>query len=605
MGLVYRVNQILLNKEFALKTIDKNKMSEIAIRRFQQEARTAFALDHPSIIAVKDFGVLDDQTPFLVMELVKGETLGERLKRAGCLTLDQAIPFFVQVCFGLAYAHECGVVHRDIKPNNIMLLTGLPLATEGSVKIVDFGIAKFSEHEGGEMQSLTRTGEIFGSPLYMSPEQCSGFKVDHRSDIYSLGCVLFEALTGTPPFMGDNALSTMMKHLGEPAPTLKEASLGADFSQAIEDIVAKMLAKSPDRRYQNLGVVAHDLGALRRGESISGAAKSSPVAVQASRGRPVSMRRNSFYALMLGISMLSAVIAGVSGYMLHNFQNGGPRVQPKIESSQKEFVTNSPVPLDLDTDDRPAISTEELKKLLAQPQPDKRFALRNRKITDEAIELIASTSWIHLLTLHGCDISNASLARLAKLNLAGINFGESTFNDIGAGSLSVCQGLRQINATSTDLSDEGVIKLATIKSLIDVTLAHTKVTDKSLIELGKSRDLIFLKVDGAKQITNRGLMALEKMHLHELYLEGTQVDDAGMVYLSKIDSLKIVDLNRTRVTIDGIKELCRGSKNLKKISLYECPNLGQKELQSLQTAFPAIRFIDRPDKVLNGELLVR
>ena len=100
MGLVYRVNQIFLNKEFALKTIEKHLMSEIVIRRFQQEARTAFALDHPNIITVNDFGVLDDSTPFLVMELIKGETLGERLKRTGCLTVEEAIPIFVQVCFG-------------------------------------------------------------------------------------------------------------------------------------------------------------------------------------------------------------------------------------------------------------------------------------------------------------------------------------------------------------------------------------------------------------------------------------------------------------------------------------------------------------------------
>ncbi len=263
MGHVYRVRQILVNKELALKTIDRSSMSETAFRRFQQEARTAFSLNHQNVIRVTDFGLLEDQTPFLVMELVNGENLSERIKRAGTLSWKEAIPIFVQVCFGLAHAHESGVVHRDIKPSNIMLLDGIPLGAEGSVKIVDFGIAKCKSHEGGEIQALTRTGEIFGSPLYMSPEQCNGLAVDHRSDIYSLGCVLFEALTGTPPFIGDNALSTMMKHLGEPAPTLKEASLGNDFPPAIEEIVATMLAKSPNERYQNTANIAYDLGALK------------------------------------------------------------------------------------------------------------------------------------------------------------------------------------------------------------------------------------------------------------------------------------------------------------------------------------------------------
>ncbi len=261
MGLVYLVQQVLLNKEFALKTIDTRFLSDVVIRRFQQEARGVFALDHPSIIAVKDFGVLNDSTPYLVMEFIKGENLGERLKRTGCLTLEDAIPIFVQVCFGLAYAHELGIVHRDIKPSNIMLLDGIPAGQDGSVKILDFGIAKFSEREGGEIQALTRTGEIFGSPVYMSPEQCTGLGVDQRSDIYSLGCVFFETLTGAPPCVGENALATMMKHQVELAPSLAEASLGKQFPQAIEDIVAKMLAKSPDNRYPNLSLLLAISGA--------------------------------------------------------------------------------------------------------------------------------------------------------------------------------------------------------------------------------------------------------------------------------------------------------------------------------------------------------
>ncbi len=339
MGLVYRVNQIFVNKEFALKTIDKNCMSETALRRFQQEARTVFSLDHPNIIAVNDFGIWNDQTPFLVMELVNGETLGDRLARTGCLTLEQAIPIFVQVCFGLAYAHECGVVHRDIKPNNIMLVKGMPLGAEGSIKILDFGIARFAEHEGGEMQSLTRTGEIFGSPLYMSPEQCAGERVDHRADIYSLGCVFFEVLTGAPPCVGENALATMMKHLSETPLTLKQASLGADFPQGIEEIVATMLAKSPDSRYQNIGHIANDLGALKRGDSISGTAKQSGVEARAkakAKAKTISMPSTHFYALLLGI----AAIAGISGYGLDNLQNGG--WLPNWGQSSKEASAQKP-----------------------------------------------------------------------------------------------------------------------------------------------------------------------------------------------------------------------------------------------------------------------
>lgn len=333
MGVVYRVNQIFLDKEFALKTIDKRLISDVTIRRFQQEARAAFAVEHPSIIAVNDFGLLDDQTPFLVMEIINGETLGERLKKSISLTVDEAMPIFVQVCFGLAHAHNNGIVHRDIKPSNIMLLNGLPPGAEGAVKIVDFGIAKFGQHEGGEIQALTRTGEILGSPLYMSPEQCAGERVDHRADIYSLGCVLFEALTGTPPYVGENALATMMLHQTAPLPTLKEASLGTEFPQELERIVSKMLAKTPEERYQDLGMVAcRDLGALGRGESNSishSSAKSSQNQAPA-KTRTISMASSQFYALLAGIALL----AGSSGYLFSHVQSTEPPAQiPTIQKS--------------------------------------------------------------------------------------------------------------------------------------------------------------------------------------------------------------------------------------------------------------------------------
>jgi serine/threonine protein kinase len=259
MGTVYRVRQVFLNNDMALKLLDLAFVADsIHIRRFQQEAKAANSLNHPGLVKVHDFGLLDNGQPYLVMEMLEGETLSSYLKKNGALSLKEINALFAQVCFALSYAHSEKVVHRDIKPGNIMLLQGLSLDTEGSVKVVDFGLAKIAG-EGEGKQALTRTGEVMGSPIYMSPEQCSGATLDHRSDIYSLGCVLFEALTGTPPFIGETALRTMMQHQSDTPPTLKEASLGKDFPSSLERIVAKMLAKSPGDRYQDLGVVAHEL----------------------------------------------------------------------------------------------------------------------------------------------------------------------------------------------------------------------------------------------------------------------------------------------------------------------------------------------------------
>ncbi len=269
MGAVYRVTQLLLNVDLALKTLNTQKQNDTsAIRRFQTEARAAFSLKHPNLVNVHDFGALRNSYPFLVMELIEGVTLQQFIQKNGTFSPSDVQSIFVRLCFALSYAHQSGVVHRDIKPGNIMIKTGVPLADEGCVKILDFGLAKVMNTLNIDIESLTKTGDVIGSPLYMSPEQCSGAPLDHRSDIYSLGCVLFEALTGTPPLVGTNSLRTMMLHQTARVPTLREAALGREFPPNLELIVAKMLAKSPSDRYTDLGVVAMELSAVCSGKEL-------------------------------------------------------------------------------------------------------------------------------------------------------------------------------------------------------------------------------------------------------------------------------------------------------------------------------------------------
>lgn len=312
IGSVYKVEQIFLAQNFALKTLNTQKASDQLIRRFQNEARAASSLSHPNLVKVIDFGLLDGEQPYLVMDLVDGKTLSEHLKTNGVLSLEQIVSCFAQVCLGLSYAHDQGIIHRDIKPSNIMISGNQPFGSEGFVKVVDFGIAKLAYAEDGEAQSLTTTGEIFGSPLYMSPEQCSGLAVDYRCDIYSLGCVLFEALVGTPPFVGQNALSTMMLHQSQRAPTLKEASLGKEFPAELEHLVGKMLSKAPSDRYQNLGIVANDLAQISKGAPVLGV--SSEVKKHEKASEPLKMSRREFQMWLVATAVCSACVTWTIGY---------------------------------------------------------------------------------------------------------------------------------------------------------------------------------------------------------------------------------------------------------------------------------------------------
>ncbi len=318
IGSVYKVEQVFLGQSFALKTLNSQKASDQLIRRFQNEARAASSLSHANLVKVIDFGLLEGQQPYLVMDLVEGMTLSEYLQKNGPLSLEQVVGCFTQVCLGLYYAHDQGIIHRDIKPSNVMISSNLPFGADGFVKVVDFGIAKIAYAEDGEAQSLTTTGEVFGSPLYMSPEQCSGLAVDHRTDIYSLGCVLFESLIGTTPFVGQNALSTMMLHQQEPAPTLKEASLGRDFPPELEQIVGKLLEKSPADRYQNLGVVANDLAQLFKGAPVLGVKSDRKQSKKIDEPFRISQRQLQLWLILTAIG--SGLIGGGAGYYLAKMQ---------------------------------------------------------------------------------------------------------------------------------------------------------------------------------------------------------------------------------------------------------------------------------------------
>lgn len=334
MGSVYKVENTTSGNFYALKFLNKQQENDAAFKRFELEAKAANKLDHPNLVKVHETGLLPDGQPFYVMDLVEGKTLAELLVD-GTLPLETAVKIFIQVGFALSYAHSNGVIHRDIKPSNIMI----QFADEGKensqitedrsrgmvVRLVDFGIAKLTGHDEFSAQTLTRTGEIFGSPLYMSPEQCLGIAVDQRTDLYSLGCVFFESLIGTPPFVGETALSTMLKHQTAAADTLKSASLGKEFPKEIEDIVAKLLSKEPADRFQSAQEFTSELVAFDCGQSSAISNQSQPKALTLPERR-ASQSIFSAQKIWLSVWFTGLAAAGIAiGYFLpHPIQENAP-----------------------------------------------------------------------------------------------------------------------------------------------------------------------------------------------------------------------------------------------------------------------------------------
>lgn len=270
MGYVYHVRHSGLPREYALKTLSTDQITETAWLRFQIEAQSIAKMSHPNIITIHNFALHKaagrvDQ-PFYVMDLLVGTSLMEELRDNDALPLAQALSVFIQAANGIGYAHGKGIIHRDIKPGNIMLLKQ-PDASGASVKIVDFGIAKLTADSDLVQQHLTSAGEVFGSPFYMSPEQGLGKPVDARSDVYSLGISLFEALTGDLPFKANSAVDIMLMHQSTPVPSLSSAC-AVVFPESIEHVVRHMLAKEPSQRYQSMQEVVADLAAVAGGEPL-------------------------------------------------------------------------------------------------------------------------------------------------------------------------------------------------------------------------------------------------------------------------------------------------------------------------------------------------
>jgi serine/threonine protein kinase len=255
MGTVYRGTHVLMDKTVAVKVLRPSLAAdEKIVARFSREARAASKISHPHALSVTDFGEAEDGVVFLVMEYLSGKTLKEIIRQEGPLPLPRAVEILRQVGGALDAAHAEGVVHRDLKSDNIMLLSS---SGTDYAKVLDFGIAKIKEPEGAYDPALTAPDLVIGTPQYMSPEQCSQSPdIDARSDIYSLGVILYEMLVGHVPFIGDSPTTIMLKHLQQPPPSvLAERS---DVPEAIGHVVARALEKRPEDRYTTVGELVED-----------------------------------------------------------------------------------------------------------------------------------------------------------------------------------------------------------------------------------------------------------------------------------------------------------------------------------------------------------
>lgn len=581
MGAVYKVEQIFLRRMFALKTLHGQAFTDVAMRRFHKEAQAASKLNHPNLVKAHDFGVLENHQPFFVMDLVEGQNLSQYARKVGTLSIDEVLNIFIPVCFGLNYAHEQGVIHRDIKPGNIMLAFSPKEPGGYTPKVVDFGIAKMAENEDADSMTLTRTGEVFGTPLYMSPEQCTGVKVDHRSDIYSLGCVMYETLTGAPPFHGDTALNLMMKHQTAMPASLKEASLGREFPDALEAIIGKTLIKDPNSRYQSFLDLALDLANFKQQLSETSAVKkNSNATIRTVKDIPAlqmpaakeKVKKTPYYIVAACAGCL--IVGGLFGWMIAGKQkpvevekkaenplsdslkvkyeealNVGNERYLTLENASSDPVQIYKFPKSFDVGvfkfTHPTVRNDN--SIAAQ------FDVRVPLQADTYLKVPASRlySYPHLLKgFHSGDLGHLHITNDLSSKLEDVGF----VFDTSLAHVAELKSLKEIFVFGTPTTDKGLAFIKDLPQLDSIDVSETKVTAASIQTLKNFPEMRILGlkgVAGAKTLIPK--MTTSK-RLEILNLADNGLDDSDMNQLSKINNLHFLTVDSNpKISNEGIK----------------------------------------------------
>lgn len=623
MGIVYRVEQLSLNSQRALKTIPTDKLSDNVWQRFQREAKAACRLEHSSLVKVFDFGLLETVTPYYVMEIVQGQTLSARVKLKGTLNLEQCLSVFIPSAFGLAYAHDKKIIHRDMKPANIMFSEDNN-GKISEIKILDFGIAKLISDEN-LTNALTKPGEVIGSPHFMSPEQSWGAKIDARSDIYSLGCCMFEALTGLPPFIAKNAVQVIMMHQNSPPPSLAQTAPDKTFSDSIEQVVRVMLAKNPDHRYQSMDDLAQDLILIKSGKQPRFAQAQEKFSAQESNLTTAKQAAKAIAPITLSLEKVVAKVTPKSSEL----DNTGGEISDNTfdQLSESQTVTTKiwknfnyhalamAAILVFGTIGtlsilRPNQPTNKITKSSTNANPanasldplvlsNKPFSRSSQLPTGQKVIVfdfpkevslgtIYSLNGVHVIEAQGeVTIPEGELIRFRPSR----DFMKHTelfrkfkANQIGDLDLSnrliltdedLANIKHLVNIRKLDLSDSTVtpncaICLYGMKNLTELNITNTDINDKALANLPALRRLEVLEARELGHISNTIKAIAGSTRLHKLTLSNSAIDDNTVKLIGKDQNLEYLSLSENpAVTANGIKFLAP-LKRLSHLNLLNC-----------------------------------
>jgi len=540
MGIVFMARDSALDKAVAIKVLSLGDDAAV-LSRFQREAQMVSRLDHPNVVQILDFGVTVSNRPYMVMELVEGESLDAVLARRGRIPLGEALPVLIQIGRGLDHAHGRGVLHRDLKPGNVVVTR--TEAGEIQAKLLDFGIARPEDTDDSPAQALktlTRTGAIVGSPLYMSPEQAGAGSVDRRSDIYSFGCLMFKVLTGDVPLRGETAMETISIKTSMEAPTLTAA--GYPELAEVEKMVASCLALDPSDRYQNVSSLLEDLERLR----VDSPASHEPIDDEQWLAFAADKARSKWvpFALM-GLVIASGLVVALLVPVALRSLDGEP--ERRAGDARKVVRTGAGTyKCEHDTSDA------DLEEFLRRPEARtlESLLLEGSAIGGKSLDGITSKSFRKLRVKNSVVFNNESLKHVAGLaNLQELRL--HSCRHLTPEGLRPLAGLSKLRILALDncqgIDDRAIPILSDFKALEDLLIHGTIVTSKGLARL--PRKIHFKQLSLADLGLHDGdLKALDGLTIDSPNLSGNELTAAGV--RSFIKSRRLVEINLKGMPFD-------------------------------------------------------
>ncbi|MCA9803775.1 MAG: protein kinase [Cyanobacteria bacterium HKST-UBA02] len=552
MGRVYHARDSRMDREVAVKVLLREGADDSYLTRFQREAKAISSLDHPSIVRVLDFGLTEDNDPFMVLDLVPGRGLDGYAKEHAPLDAETVIDLTGRIADAMQHAHKNGVIHRDLKPSNIMV------QEEGDTLrplILDFGIAKIDSGSEG-IKTLTRTGQMIGSPRYMSPEQARGERPDGRSDIYSLACMAFELLTGKPVFEGDTAFETIEMHLNKRAPSLSESNQSLEFDPRLERVIARALLKNREDRFETMSEFKEALDECKQ-------------AVPADTIEPGGKQKNTLGPVLIGTVVFAAALFPVLGilfmdstdksiYQPEKAEHKGA-LSPKsseIADNNFESALNSRLGNKYGEDHCLRLDGEEVEAGL--PGGDEKIQivwLSNCSVDKKRIDKISLYPNINRIYLEKCRLGPGTLRHLAKLS--------------GKQDRPFLRGLMKLWLVECELTSEDLATIATMKNLEQLKLSRNK------------------------GLTARALGRLALLpRLRTLTMNSCAIDDRDMEALATIPSLEhLYVIDNPDISEEGLKPF----QNRRRLAIYVEDNdaFSESNLKRLQKKFGVNIYIDQ------------